>query len=619
MKRAFTFLIALVLVFSLSATAFAAADGSITITNATKGDTYRLYKIFESTFIPDADADGKPEAVSYTLTDPTIYSYMFGDPSKVTANAEAGTLSNGYFVYTEETKLITRQETATNAQIFEYLATMVRTLDPDGSKCLAKAENVQNPTVSFTGLDYGYYLIDKAAADGVDVAVTITSNTPSVNVIDKNQKPATEFSKKIWDEDYRGADQETRVDENGNTLTGKWVTVSSANIGDIVNFKVDFTATNYDGEKQVEYYSVMDTKGTELWVEFNKITVKVGDKVLNQGYYHGVAGTHNTGEWDYLGTWTDPEDPQNAEWYLVHYGYDKFEIVIPWMSNHTFTGSTTGYSLTYGTGADSIYDSPVDVVIEYCASVEPDASIGAPAVNNLWNSATLTWNPSSSDFPGTSTTTTTVFALGLHKVDEDNNSVSLAGAQFEIYRDEACTSDPVYVIPTNVKGVYILDDLHTIVSGSFRKTSRDTYKDYLEAYLGPNYATTQKNVVTTEANGKVVILGLEAGDYYLKETKAPDGYNILAKPEKVTIGQTNNTFSIVVDADGNVKDTPHATDGLVKIDYTATPITIENGKGLQLPSTGGAGTMMLITFGIIIDIAFAILLITHKKMSIYHD
>ena len=35
---------------------------------------------------------------------------------------------------------------------------------------------VQNTTVSFTGLDYGYYLIDKPAVDGVDVAVTITSN-----------------------------------------------------------------------------------------------------------------------------------------------------------------------------------------------------------------------------------------------------------------------------------------------------------------------------------------------------------------------------------------------------------------------------------------------------------
>ena len=38
-----------------------------------------------------------------------------------------------------------------------------------------------------------------------------------------------------------------------------------------------------------------------------------------------------------------------------------------------------------------------------------------------------------------------------------------------------------------------------------------------------------------------------------------------------------------------------------------------------MPSTGGEGTIMLITFGTMIAIGFAVLLITHKKMSIYHD
>ena len=67
------------MVLSLSVTAFAAENGSIIITNATIGDTYKLYKIFESTFIPDGnDQDENPDAVSYTLTDEAIYNYMFG-------------------------------------------------------------------------------------------------------------------------------------------------------------------------------------------------------------------------------------------------------------------------------------------------------------------------------------------------------------------------------------------------------------------------------------------------------------------------------------------------------------------------------------------------------------
>ena len=40
---------------------------------------------------------------------------------------------------------------------------------------------------------------------------------------------------------------------------------------------------------------------------------------------------------------------------------------------------------------------------------------------------------------------------------------------------------------------------------------------------------------------------------------------------------------------------------------------------VELPSTGGAGTMLLITIGSLVALAFAVLLITHKKMSVYRD
>ena len=102
MKRLFSFILALALVFSLSVTAFATEDnGSITITNATIGHTYRLYKIFEATYLPDGDDENtEVDGVSYTLTDVAIYNYMFGDDAEnVTVNTEEGTRSNTYFTY----------------------------------------------------------------------------------------------------------------------------------------------------------------------------------------------------------------------------------------------------------------------------------------------------------------------------------------------------------------------------------------------------------------------------------------------------------------------------------------------------------------------------------------
>ena len=587
MKKLFSLMMALVLALSLGVTAFAAGNtGSITITNATINDSYSIYKIFDATY--STGAGGTADAVSYSIDKDTnqFFSYMFGADGKT---------NNAYFSYNAETGAVARKEGTQNSDIISYLTDMVRT----AGFTAVKTETATGETLVFSGLPYGYYLIDK----GVGAAVTIDSNTPDVQVIDKNQIPGTEFDKLVWDED-----------------TNTWVSSSSANIGDILDFKIEFVATNYDGEKQIKYYTIQDTKGDALWVEFNSVTVTVNGVTLDRGYYHGVDGTSNTGEWKYFGTWTEAEktNPDNAQWYMVHRGFDAFDIVIPWMDNYHFEGTAHDFALTYGEGAKSIYDSPVDVVIAYKASVEPGATIGNAQSNNLWNTADLSWTSDTTDGPDEpSTTTTTVYALGLEKIDADTGK-HLAGAVFEVYRDAACTV-PVYVIPTDIKGVYILDDLNTIVSGVNRESSRKKYEAYLEAYLGVNYATTQKNVVTSEANGKLVILGLEAGDYYLKETKAPDGYNTLPAPVQVTVGQTNHSFFVVADPAGNVVDAQNATGDQTKHTYTATSTTVENSKGVELPSTGGAGTMMLITIGTMVAMAFAVLLITHKKMSVYHD
>ena len=585
MKRLFALMMALVLILSLGTTAFADENtGSITITNATIGDSYSLYHIFDATY--STDAEGNAEAVSYSIKkENQFFAYMFGAD---------GTTENQYFAYDAVTGAVTRKEGTQKGDIITYLTEMVRS--EEGNFTAVKTETAADETLVFSDLSYGYYLIDK----GTGAAVTIDSNTPDIEVIDKNQIPATDFDKLVWDEE-----------------TEQWVTNSSANIGDIVDFKVEFDATNYDGEKQIKYYTVADTKGNALWVEFNSVTVTVDGVTLDRGYYHGVDGTSNTGEWKYFGNWTEEEkaNPDNAQWYMIHRGFDAFDIVIPWMDNYHFEGSANDFTLTYGEGSKSIYGSPVDVVVEYSASVEPGATIGSSQSNNLWNTADLSWTSDITDGPDDpSTTTVTVYALGLEKVDADTGD-HLEGAVFEIYRDEACTK-PVYVIPTDIKGVYILDDLDTIVSGKNRETSREKYKDYLDAYL---QGARQKNVVTSEVNGKLVILGLEAGDYYLKEIVAPDGYNKLATTTMVSVGNTNNSFFVVADPNGNVVDAQNATGDQTKHVYTVTSTIVENSKGVELPSTGGEGAMMLITIGTIVALGFAVLLITNKKMSIYQD
>ncbi|MDO4754914.1 MAG: SpaA isopeptide-forming pilin-related protein [Parabacteroides sp.] len=594
----------------MSAPVFAATDGSITITNATVGETYKLYKIFDATY----SGSGNNTKVSYSLANnSSVYDYMFN----AEGNPKAGNTFFTYSDYDENNGTVIRVENTLDADIITYLTDMVRALDAAGtlSSTNKKVETEADRPVVFDNIPYGYYLIDKGTKDGSpsNAAVTIDSNTPTVKVIDKNQVPGSGFEKLVKNED-----------------TGEWEKNTSANVGDMVDFQVKFTATNYDGKNQIKYYRIKDEKGSALWVEFNTIKVVVDGEELTKGYYHAATTDENiaTGEWDLLGSgWTEDQkknpssvNPNEAEWYLVHYGYDEFDIVIPWMENHQFTGTAgSGIDFTYAENADSKFDSPVNVEVLYEASVEPGATIGPATNNNLWNKATLTWTSTTTTGPEPDDTTIVVYALGIEKTDAKTGQ-HLQGAVFELYYDEACTN-PLYVIPTGIDGVYMKDDLGTVVSGEKREQAREEYAAYLEAYLGPNFATAQKNVVTTEVNGKIVVLGLEKGQYYLEETQAPAGYNRLTRPVMLEVGATgtNNAFFVVADANGKVVDAQAATGDLTKHNYIATSTVVENSTGILLPSTGGVGTMILLAFGALIAMAFAIFLITNKKMSVYED
>ena len=180
------------------------------------------------------------------------------------------------------------------------------------------------------------------------------------------------------------------------------------------------------------------------------------------------------------------------------------------------------------------------------------------------------------------------------------------------------------MIPTDAAGVYVVDSLGTPLqeaSGSGKQTPRDLFAEYLADYLKDEKGNTieQNNLVVSQVNGKLAILGLAAGTYYLKEVEAPEGYNSLTLPVEIKAGEGIRPFFIYADEDGNVADI-QAEDGIHKeyrLDLTHT--VVHNSKGTVLPSTGGEGTFWLITIGTVLAIGFAVFMITNKKMSAYVD
>ena len=111
----------------------------------------------------------------------------------------------------------------------------------------------------------------------------------------------------------------------------------------------------------------------------------------------------------------------------------------------------------------------------------------------------------------------------------------------------------------------------------------------------------KSDVIVSGTNGKVLVKGLDAGTYYLRETKAPEGYNKLLSDIKVeikaTYGEDGKLVSYTVDYTYNGK----TTNGTAITNKDSSPeVAVENKTGAQLPSTGSKGALMVTLAGIVL-------------------
>ncbi len=130
-----------------------------------------------------------------------------------------------------------------------------------------------------------------------------------------------------------------------------------------------------------------------------------------------------------------------------------------------------------------------------------------------------------------------------------------------------------------------------------------------------NNATTLKS----DANGLFKVIGLDDGTYYLKETKAPNGYNILKNDIKVQIeanttngqngnGKVTELQALNVKVNDGTENSGNFLTGIVNI-------TVENNQGSILPETGGIGTTIFYIVGVVLVLGAGVLLVTKKRMN----
>ncbi len=162
----------------------------------------------------------------------------------------------------------------------------------------------------------------------------------------------------------------------------------------------------------------------------------------------------------------------------------------------------------------------------------------------------------------TATVDVTTFAIKIDKYVDGELTNKLANAKFDLYRTatqaEVNAGLAVIIPHTTVNGIKLEGDLVTDANGTA------TFAKY-------------------EANGTNY-------DYYLVETQAPSGYNILNNAAKVNF----------TDAD------VAATAGI----YT---VQVPNKSGIQLPITGGTGTVIFAIIGITLMVGAVVLFVVSRK------
>ena len=208
------------------------------------------------------------------------------------------------------------------------------------------------------------------------------------------------------------------------------------------------------------------------------------------------------------------------------------------------------------------------------------AKVNANAVVTEKNSATLEYGnkPSETTKTTPSEAKTPTYPLDILKKKAGTGTgevalEKLAGAKFKLYKDSVDDTNVIKVSETAVKGSYVVD---------------------------PTSATTEfESVGNIEEQGyNLRVNGLAAGTYYLVETQAPEGFNKLTDPIKVTItkdGDTNWTVKKNDTAEGD------------KI------IDVENSSGSLLPSTGGRGAIAFAVIAAILVFGVAVSFIRDKR------
>ena len=234
-KKFASLLLALVMVFALGTTAFAAGTNSITVKNAVKDQEYKLYKMLD--LVVDTDLT----AYSYTVN--SAWADFFKAAGETTPAGKGLSYVNidaqGYVTWKDGA------DVAAFAKDAEAFAKQLTALETH----TATVDEANAGQFTFEGLEAGYYLVTSTL--GTKAIVGTTPGNPNPKIQEKNAAP----------ENVKTVEEDS---------TSKYGEKNDADIGQTVNFKSTITA-----QTGAENYVFHDTMSAGLTLD--KASIKVNN------------------------------------------------------------------------------------------------------------------------------------------------------------------------------------------------------------------------------------------------------------------------------------------------------------------------------------------------------
>lgn len=567
-SRFMAVLMAMTMILSMSMTAFAAdaADapkGTLTVNNTVEGKTLDLCQIFTAT--------KSGENVAYTLN--SAYEGFFKNNTRIPGSESltGEALSEAAYNYVKE-QVGANGEAATAKTFAKDVLGWI--LDSKNHITATKTVNTTATSTVVSDLAYGYYLVYPKGATDTSTApgnqtytsaaslVSITADTATINMksnyptVDKKIIPAQSGSGitvgAIVDASWDGSHQMELDDENNPEDTiaphseSDEKKAGDFGIGDTVTYQLTSKVPDMTGYNSYTFkFSDTLSKGLDLK---EVLSVKVGNTTLTAK----KSGTNT---------------------YALAYDQAKRTLTVTLNDFYNSYKNHTGETIT----------------VVYTATLNKDAVIG---MNPNTNKAVVEYsNDPTTGGTGTSepsivdvhTFDFTIYKYYLKDQNNKEDKTALAKAEFELYKGntEGTAAD-------EQAKVNIVDE----GEGVYRQATADEAK--------ATGFTSAK--IVSDADGKVLVKGLDAGTYYLRETKAPEGYNKLLSDIKVEIKanydpKTGKLTSYSVDYTYNGTTT---TGKEIKDTKTSPEVAVENKTGAQLPSTGSKGALMVTLAGIVL-------------------